>query len=43
MFIKDGIAYANVPNDEIKIINVKAVGELSVLVTFSSGEERILV
>ena len=41
MFIKDGIAYANVPNDEIKIINVKVVGELSLLVTFSSGEERI--
>lgn len=41
MFIKDGIAYANVPKDEIKIINVKVVGELSLLVTFSSGEERI--
>lgn len=41
MFIKDGIAYANVPSDEIKIITVKVVGELSLLVTFSTGEERI--
>ena len=41
MFIKDGIAYANVPSAEIKIIRVKVVGELSLLVTFSTGEERI--
>ena len=41
MFIKDGIALANMLNDEIKIINVKVVEELSLLVTFSSGEERI--
>ena len=41
MFIKDGIAYANVPSDEIKIIRVKVVGELSLLVTFLTGEERI--
>lgn len=41
MVIKDGIAYANVPNDEIKITSVKVVGELSLLVTFSSVEERI--
>lgn len=41
MFIKDGVAYANVSNDEIKIISVNVVGELSLLVTFSSGEERI--
>lgn len=41
MFIKDGIAYANIPENEIKITNVKVVGELSLLVTFSSGEDRI--
>lgn len=41
MFVKDGIAYASVKNGEIKIISVKVVAELSLLVTFSSGEERI--
>ena len=41
MFIKDGIAYASKTENEIRIIKVKVVGELSLLVTFSSGEERI--
>lgn len=41
MFVKDGIAYASTQNSDIKVINVKVVGELSLLVTFSSGEERI--
>lgn len=41
MFVKDGIAYANTKQNDIKIVNVKVVGELSLLVTFSSGEERI--
>ena len=41
MFIKDGIAYANIPDTDIKITNVKVVGELSLLVSFSSGEDRI--
>lgn len=41
MYIKDDIAYANTPIKEIKILKVKVVGELSLLVTFSTGEERI--
>ncbi len=41
MFVKDGIAYANTPKNDIKVLHVKVVGELSLLVTFSSGEERI--
>ncbi len=41
MFVKDGIAYASTPNGKIKVISVKVVGELSLLITFSSGEERI--
>lgn len=41
MFVKDGIAYADVASDNIKIINVKVIGELSLLVTFSNGEEKI--
>ena len=41
MFVKDGIAYANSNETEIKIINVKIIGELSLLVTFVSGEEKI--
>lgn len=41
MFIKDDIAYANTNDSEVKIVNVKVVNELSLLVTFESGEERI--
>ncbi len=41
MFIKDGIVYANTPKNELKIVSVKVVGELSLLVIFSSGEERV--
>lgn len=41
MFVKDGVAYDDVTSDNIKIINVKVLGELSLLVTFSNGEEKI--
>lgn len=41
MFVKDGIAYANTVQSEIKIEKVKVIAELSLLVTFLSGEERI--
>ena len=42
MFIKDGIAYAsNNYKEDIKIAGVKVVGELSLLIFFSTGEERI--
>ena len=41
MYVKEGIAYASMFQNEIKITEVKVVGELSLLVTFSSGEERI--
>ncbi len=41
MFVKDGIAYANNVSNNLKITEVKVVGELSLLVIFSSGEERI--
>ena len=41
MFVKDGVAYASTFQNEIKVTNVKIVGELSLLITFSSGEEKI--
>ncbi|MBQ9266712.1 MAG: DUF2442 domain-containing protein [Clostridia bacterium] len=41
MFVKDGIAYASEIENGIKVISVKVVGELSLLVVFSTGEERI--
>ncbi len=41
MFIKDGIAYAGEPKAEMSIISVRVTGELSMLVTFSTGETRV--
>ncbi len=41
MYIKDGIAYAGSPSTGIKVVSAKVVNELSMLVTFSTGETRL--
>lgn len=41
MFIKNDIAYAGKFEKELKVISIKVVSELCMLVTFSTGEERI--
>ncbi len=41
MFIKDGIAYAGEPKAEMTVASVRVTGELSMLVTFSTGETRV--
>lgn len=41
MFIVDGIAYAGEPQHSIQVLSVKVVNDLSLLVKFDSGEERV--
>ena len=41
MYIINGIAYAHEPNELIKVQSVKVIGELCLLLTFTSGEKRI--
>ena len=41
MFVNDGIAYAGEPVEGIRVVSAKVVGRLSMLVTFSTGEERV--
>ena len=41
MFVKNGIAYAGEPEDGMKVANAKVVNDMSMLVTFSTGETRL--
>lgn len=41
MYIKDGIAYAGEPRAEMLVASARVTGELSMLVTFSTGETRV--
>lgn len=41
MHVLDGIAYADELRDGIKVEAAKAVNDMSMLVTFSSGETRL--
>lgn len=41
MFIKNDIAYAGKFEKELKVTSIKVVSKLCMLVTFSTGEERI--
>lgn len=41
MFVKDGIAYAGEPIPEMRIESARVTGELTMLVTFATGETRV--
>ncbi len=41
MYILNGIAYAGMPQQEIRVMNVKPLDDLMMLVTFTSGETRL--
>ncbi len=41
MYVVDGVAYASVPKPMIKVVSAQVVGDLSMLVTFSTGEVRL--
>ena len=41
MFEVDGILYASSPKDLLKIIDAKVTGKMMMLLTFSSGEQRV--
>lgn len=41
MYIKDGIAYAGEASPELEIASARYVGNLQMVVTFTSGEERL--
>lgn len=41
MYIVNGIAFAGEPVEGIKVSNAKVVNDLSMLVTFSTGETRL--
>jgi hypothetical protein len=42
MYIKDDIVYADNLEDNIKLIDFKIVADLYLLLTFSTGEKRVL-
>ncbi|MCL2859700.1 MAG: DUF2442 domain-containing protein [Oscillospiraceae bacterium] len=42
MYIKDDIVYANTLEKDIKLIDFKIIAELYLLLTFSTGEKRVL-
>ena len=41
MYIVNGIAYANNDTDNIEIQAIKPLGDMMLLLTFSSGEKRL--
>ena len=41
MLVKDGIAYAGEPVAETRVESARVTGELTMLVTFSTGEPRV--
>ena len=42
MFESNGIVYASSPTDEPRITAVRAVGNACLVITFGTGEERLL-
>ena len=42
MYIKDDIVYANTLEEDIKVTDFKIIEELYLLLTFSTGEKRVL-
>lgn len=41
MYIENGIAYAGTPTKEIRIRSVKALDDMMMILTFTSGERRL--
>ena len=41
MYIRDGIAYASEPYDDLTITDFRIIDDLYMIITFSTGEERI--
>lgn len=41
MYIENGIAYAGTPTKEIRIRTVKALDDMMMILTFTSGEKRL--
>lgn len=41
MFVVDGVAYAGEPREDMRVVAAKVVNDLSMLVTFSTGETRL--
>lgn len=41
MYIENGIAYAGTPTKEIRIRAVKALDDMMMILTFTSGERRL--
>ena len=41
MYIRDGIAYASEPYEDLTITDFRIIDDLYMVVTFSTGEERI--
>ena len=41
MYILDGIAYASEPHEDITVTDFRIIDDLYMIVTFSTGEERI--
>lgn len=41
MYIENGIAYAGTPAKEIRICAVKALDDMMMILTFTSGERRL--
>lgn len=41
MFVKDGIAHAGEPEQDLYVTGARVVNDLSMLVTFSNGETRL--
>ena len=41
MYIENGIAHAGIPSKEIRIRSVKALDDMMMILTFTSGEKRL--
>lgn len=42
MFEANGVVYASTPTDEPRVSDVRAVGNAQLVITFDTGEERLL-
>ena len=41
MYIVDGVAYAGVPTDEMRVSGVKCLDDMMMILTFETGEKRL--